>query len=217
MGIRAKLFKELALFSKEHLNPRDCFVCVYGSYASNDFTKESDLDILFAIENNSVVDFKKIRNFVVNLHIGNNLKIDEEVPYENKLVVSYKDIADAVNLKPFAKKGSKYLIHPITEDKKFLASREVRLRIILNAFTSPNRYIYGNRTKYIAFKQKAEKAILQLSQGLTRKTNLTRKEVLDILLTGAQGEVGQAHLGYKKERIKVVKYLKELILRNSIS
>lgn len=217
MNIKLKLFQELTLFSKKYIRFRDYFVCVYGSYASNTFSKTSDLDILIATEKFNIADFKKIRDFVVNLHIKNNLKIDEEVPYRNKLVVSYKDIRDAINLKPFIKKGSKYLIPPITEDKKFLASREVHLRIILNAFTSPNQYIYGNKTKYIIFKQKAEKAILRLARGLIKKNNPTSQEILNALLTGAHGEEGQAHLGYKKERKKVIKYLKELISRNGIS
>lgn len=217
MGIKLKLFKELVLFSKKRFGSRDCFVCVCGSYVSNDSTKDSDLDLLFAFKKYDTADFKKIRDFVVDLHIRNNLKIDEEVPYETKLVVSYKDIRDAVGLKAFVKKGSKYLIHPITYDKEFLASRELRLRIILNALTTPNIYIYGNKEKYVTFRKKAEKAILRLARGLTNKTNLTHKEIFDILMIGAQGEEEQAHLGYKKERIKVVKYLKEIISRNSIS
>jgi len=217
MGCELKLFKELELFSKEYMGSRDCFVCACGSYASKDFTKDSDLDLLFAFKEYNLADFKKVRDFVVDLHIRNNLKLDEEVPYETKLVVSYKDIEDAINLKSFIKNGSKYLIPPIIYDKGFLASRELRMRMILNALTTPNLYIYGDKEKYMIFRQEAEKAILRLAQGLATKNDVTNKEIFDILTVGSHGEEGQAHLGYKKERKKVIKYLKEIIFRNSIS
>lgn len=216
MNIKSKLFRELELFFKKNFKSRDYFVCVYGSYASNDFTKNSDLDLFIATENHNTVDFDKVRDFVVDLHVRNNLKINEEVPYTNKLVMSYKDLVDAISLKAFIKNGSKYLIPPVTEDKKFLGSRAVRLRIILNALTSPHQYICGNKKKYTASKQKAETAIMLLACGLTKKNNLTQDKILEVLLRGAHGEEGGVYLGYRPKRVRVVRYLKELISRNSI-
>ena len=153
---------------------------------------------------------------MVDLSTKNGLKINEEVPYENKLIVSYKDVLDALNLKAFIKIGSKYSVPTVTADKEFLGSREVRLRIILNALTSPNQYICGNKEKYVLYKQKAEKALLKLARGLTEKTDLTEDEILNIILTGAHGEESGKYLGYRNHRLKVVKYLKDLISRNSI-
>ena len=216
MNIRTKLFQELTLFCKEYFKTCDYFVCVYGSYASSDFTKDSDLDLFIATAKPSSVDFKTIRDFVVNLHIQNHLKIDEEVPYINKLIMSYNDVADAVRLKAFIKKGQKYLIPPVTDDKDFLMSREVRLRIILNALTSPHEYICGNQNEYSKSKQKAEKAIIRLAYGLTPKTNLNEGEILQILLRGPKGEESGTYLGYRNQRVKVIKYLKDLISRNNI-
>lgn len=211
MGSGLKIFKELASFSEENFDSRDCFFCVCGSYASKDFTKDSDLDLLFAFKEYSSFDFKKIHKFVVDLHIRNNLKIDEEVPYKTKLLVSYKDVTDAINLKAFFKNGQKYSVPPITYDKQFLKSRELRLRIILSALTTPNICIYGNKDKYTTFREKAEKAILRLARGLTNKTNITSKEIFNVLMVGPHGEEGQAYLGYKKERKKVIKHLKKII------
>jgi predicted nucleotidyltransferase len=171
MNIRTKLFQELTLFCKEYLKGRDYFVCVYGSYASSDFTKDSDLDLFIATEGHDMVDFKTIRDFVVNLHIQNNLKINEEVPYINKLIVSYGDVTDAIKLKAFIKRGQKYFIPPVTDNKDFLMSREVRLRIILNALTSPHECICGNKKEYTKSKQKAEKAVLKLAHSLVSKAN----------------------------------------------
>ena len=214
MTIRLKILRELRIFCKEYFKNCDYFVLVYGSYASNDFTEESDLDLFIAIDKKDLTDFKKVSNFIVNLHTRNNLTINEEVPYENKLIVSYDDAIDAIDLKAFIKNGSKYIIPPVTADKEFLASKEVRFRIILNALTSPNQFICGNKNKYNLLKQKAEKAIIKLAYGLAKKSELTQEEILNIILIGASGEKSGDYLGYRNHRPKVIKYLKKLILHN---
>ncbi|MFC1651997.1 nucleotidyltransferase domain-containing protein [Patescibacteria group bacterium] len=214
MDIKSKLFEELTLFCNKNLDSKKCFVCVCGSYASDNFTKDSDLDLLFAVKKYDVTEFKKIHDFVVNLHLSNDLKIDEEVPYETKLVITYEDIENAVDLEPFVKKSSGYIINPITYNKEFLASQELRLRIILNALTTPNIYIYGDKKKYVDFIQRADKAIIRLARGLTSERNPSEDEILRVLLNGKHGEEGQAHLGYKKDRNKVIEHLKSIIAHN---
>lgn len=214
MNIRAKIFRELRIFCKEYFKTRDYFVLVYGSYASNDFTDKSDLDLFIATDKHNLTDFKKVCDFVVDLHTINDLKINEEVPYENKLIVSYQDATDALDLRAFIKKGSKYIIPPVTADKGFLASKEVRFRIILNALTSPNQFICGNKNKYNLLKQKAEKKIIKLAYGLTEKNKITQEEIISILLRGANGEKSGDYLGYRDQRPKVIKYLKKLISHN---
>jgi predicted nucleotidyltransferase len=214
MSIRIKLFRELKIFCKEYFKTRDYFVLVYGSYASNDFAEKSDLDLFIATDEHDMNDFKKVRDFVVDLHTRNNLKINEEVPYKNKLIVSYEDAADALNLKAFIRKGARYIIPPVTADEEFLASKEVRFRIILNALTSPNLFICGNRNKYNSFKSEAERAIIKLAYGVIGSEKLTQEEILNILLKGVNGEEGGDYLGYRPRRRKVVKYLKKLISIN---
>jgi len=214
MNIKAKIFCELKVFCKNYFKNRDYFALVYGSYASDDFTEKSDLDFFIATDKHDVADFIKVRDFIVDLHNSNGLKINEEVPYENKLIVSYEDAVDALNLKAFIKKEVKYVIPPVTADEEFLASKEVRFRIILNALTSPNRFICGNRNKYNSFKNEAEKAIIKLAYGITVAEKPTKEEILNVLLIGLNGEESGDYLGYRKHRPKVIKYLKKLISTN---
>lgn len=213
MNIKRKLYKELLDFAKNTISLDDYFVCVYGSYVTGCFGKDSDLDILIATKSYSKENFKEIRNFVVSLHKRNNLKIDEEVPYENKLVVLYKDFKSAINLDAFKNNGVKaqYVIPPIKTDPVFLKSKEVRLRLILNALTSPHFFIYGNKLKYELFKKEFEKAIVKLGYKLTRKEKPTADDIKKALFTGEHGECGQAHLGYKEQRSGVVVHLRKLI------
>ena len=214
MDIRSKIFCDLSSFCEGYFKGRDYFACIYGSYASKDFTNQSDLDLFIATNEYNGADFEKVRDFVVDLHTKNGLKINEELPYRNKLIVLYKDIIDATNLEPFLKSGSKYLVPPIEDNREYLASREVRLRMILNALTSPNECICGNREEYETFKHKAEKALIHLACGLIEKDHPTRDDILHILLKGTHGEESGVYLGYRNKRVSVVEYLKDLISRN---
>lgn len=104
MDIKKKLFQQLILFADEHLSHLNHFMCVYGSYASESYNDKSDVDLFVAAEKHDIIDSIKICNFIINLHMCNNLVFDNEVPYENKLFVSYEDIEAAINLKSFVKK-----------------------------------------------------------------------------------------------------------------
>lgn len=207
-----KLYKKFAL-SVDRLNLDDYFLCVYGSYASNNANPESDLDIFVATKSFSIKDFGKLRDSVIALHVQNNLKLDQEVPYENKLLIPYEDVYDALVLSPFVKEGSKYVVPPVKKDPDFLASRNVRLRLVLNALTTPHKYICGNKAKYTEFKEMAEKAIVQLATGLIGSENADVDEILTALLFGPDGEEGEMYLGYKKERPWIVEYLREIVTR----
>jgi predicted nucleotidyltransferase len=212
-----KISKKIKLFSETYFKKRDYFICIYGSFATNDENKDSDLDIIFALNDYTKNDFSIIKSFIIEIHKEFNLKIDEEVPYENKLLGLYDDIKSAINLEPFLKMGlkSKYIVPLIKGDVKFLKSKEVRLRLFLNILTSPHIFVCGNKSKYEMFRKKAEQAIVKLARELTGKNCPNNNDIIDTLLTGQYGESGQAHLGYKIDRKEVVAYLEELVKRNT--
>lgn len=207
MDIRQKLFDELASFSEKSFGQRDHFVCVYGSYASGHHTETSDMDVFIALEDNNAADLEKAKDFLIDLHERYGLCLDDEVPYENKLVVSYEDVRRAVELRPFLKDGTRYVVPAVKKEKDFLASPEVRWRLILNALTSPHERVYGNEEVYEVFKTEAEGSVVRLARGLTRSENPTRRELLEALLSGDHEEEGEMYLGYKRERDAVVRHL----------
>ncbi len=215
MNIKTSIFREITSFSKEHLRHLDHFILVYGSYASGHYCDTSDIDVFIIVEKYNSKDFTRSLNFLTDLHDRYNLKIDNEVPYVNKLIVSYKDVMRAIALDPFIYKEEKYYIPPIRKSKKFLSSQEIRWRLILNALTSPHLFIYGNKKKYLSFKNDMEKSIVRLALGLVGTQKPTINNLIKILLTSTHGERGEMYLGYKKERKEVVEYLKNLIERNS--
>jgi predicted nucleotidyltransferase len=193
------------------LGKTDLFVCVYGSYATNSHTPESDIDIFVAVKDRSMVDFEDLHNFVLSLHSKYNLRLDFEVPFRNKLLVSYDDINNANELRAFVQKGSSYLIPSIQKNPEFLASDEIRWRLILNALTSPHLCLSGNHDHYRLFKKDAEEAIFKLAQHLVSTQEPSLEDLLDVLLFKDDGAEGEMFLGYKRERPPVIEYLKSLI------
>lgn len=211
MDIRQKLFNELTSFSEESFGRRDHFVCVYGSYASGHHTEKSDMDVFVAVESHDATDLEKTKDFLIDLHERYGLCLDDEVPYENKLVVSYNDVRKAIDLHSFIKNGTHYVVPNVEKEPGFLASPEVRWRLILNALTSPHECVSGNEQAYVAFRIGAEKSVIRLARGLARHEHPTRRELLEALLSGDHDEEGEMYLGYKRERDAVVRHLENII------
>jgi len=214
MNTKQKLLQEVSFFSEKCFAPRNHFVCVYGSYMSGHHTEKSDMDMFIAIETRDEEDFKKVRDFLVDLHIRYGLNLDDEVPYENKILVSYTDIQRAIALDSFIKNGERYRVPLVKKDKGFLSSLEIRWRLILNALTSPHECIYGNKELYTMFKNGAEESIVRLARGIIRNSRPTPRELLRVLMFGANGEEGEMYLGYKKEHSAVIEYLENIIKRH---
>lgn len=186
--------------------------CIYGSYAIGTNNEKSDVDLFIA---SSVVDktkFELINKFVVNYHQKNNLLLDEEVPYENKLFVEYKDVIEAVNLKGFILKNGSVTVPKIEKTKEFLTSKPVRLRLIFNALTTPHIFFGKNRRKYLINRQIAEKKLCFLSNNLLNQQPYINNTPLEILLNGPNGTEGEMYLGYKKCP-EVIGYLASILNR----
>lgn len=212
MNTKAKIFKEITDFASENFSG-DYFVCVYGSYATEDYTEVSDVDMFVAMKDYSSLDFDKTKDFLIDLHVRHNLNLDDEVPYENKIIVTYEDMMYATSLRPFIKTHIGYEVPTVEKHKDFLSSPEIRWRLLLNALTSPNEYVYGNKEIYEKFRKDAERAVVKLAVGISPYNKPTIDDLFEALTTGSGGEEGELYLGYKKDRESVIVHLKELISR----
>lgn len=194
----------------------DYFGCIYGSYAIGTNNQSSDVDLFIASSHTDKTAFKKIKNFVVSFHQKNNLCLDEEVPYENKLYVSYRDVADALDLKGFEKMNNKIIVPKIEKTKIFLASRPVRLRLIFNALTTPHIFFGKNKSGYQKYIKDAEASLRYLSRNLLKSASSTFEDQLAVLLNGPEGTDGEMYLGYKKNP-KVINYITQILREDNES
>lgn len=215
MKVKRILFEELDYFFSNYFKNRKYFVCIYGSYANGHYNKDSDVDLFIASGNFSNLDLESIREFVTDFHKKHNLSLDNEVPYEVKLLIKYKELTDAVNLKGFKScKNGTIIIPKVEKNKDFLESYEVKLRLALNALTSPHIMFGNDRKTYEQIKSKAENAICRLAINLAGgNTSITKSRLLSVLLGGQHNEEGELYLGYKNYNT-VASYLSELLERN---
>lgn len=176
---------------------RSFFACIYGSYANGKKNEDSDIDILIATSYYSQEDLAIFKEMILEFHKTHKLKIDNEVPYENKLLINYKDFDDATNLKGFIKKGNTIVIPAVVKGEEFLGSREVKLRLALNALTSPHIMFGNDPDMYAKLKENAEKNITKLSISKQNSNTYGVADLVNTLLTGDNGEEGELYLGYK--------------------
>lgn len=214
MKMRKAYFKELDYFFSNYFVDRDYFICIYGSYVNGHADENSDVDLLVASTDFTKRDLDNIKKFVISFHKKHNLSLDNEVPYDVKLLITYRELNDAINLKGFKyDKNGDLEIPKVEKNKDFLESYEVKLRLALNALTSPHIMLGNDNKSYERIKARAEKAIYKLANDLVgNKPNKTNEAILNVLLYGQDTEEGEMYLGYKNYP-SVVSYLSKFIDR----
>lgn len=175
------------------------FAIIYGSYASGTSSRFSDIDIMFLCKKKPA-NINPFVNFVTELHSYFSHEIDEEVPFSNKLVVSYEEACTATTLKQFSVAGNEVTIPPIEKETEFLRSKDIRYRLIFNALTSPNIFIGGDAETYRQVRTKSSQALALLATSLCRKKVFSAKDLITSLLYGKNGEEGELYLGYKNNQ-----------------
>jgi len=196
---KENLVHDLDSFSEDHFDGRPFFGCVYGSYPCETAQTNSDLDVFFATPDITPNDIRALTRFIVQYHIEHDLMQDEEVPYDNKLVVSYDDMLQAVQLKGLSEENGRIVIPPIVKEASFLASLSVRYRLLFNALTSPHEFFGNDYEAYMAFKTVAENQLMRLALSLHDSSDeMTIKSLVEVLFRNRHGDEGEMFLGYKR-------------------
>lgn len=196
MAFTVKIYNPIAHFLEENLERENFFCCVYGSYPLNRANLNSDIDLFIATSDSQKEKFNTIKNFILKVHNINDMKQDHEVPYENKLLVTYNDVRNAVTLNPFKRKDELY-VPEIRKEPDFLSSTHIRERLLFNALSGPNDCIAGNYTKYLEFREMAEESLYKLACSLSSKNKPIVDDLVNVLLYSPSGEEGEMYLGYK--------------------
>lgn len=194
-----KILNEISVALQEHFEENNFFSCVYGSYINGDYDHNSDIDLFVAVKSPSKKDFIFIKKLIVDIHKKYKLSLDAEVPYENKLIISYLGVNEAVYLGGFDINKNGFLKIPkIIKTKEFLSSIQIKHRLIFNALTSPHIFLCGDRKKYLFYKNIAEKNIFLLSLLLNNNKSFVLNDILDKLFESKDGYSGEMYLGYKR-------------------
>lgn len=189
----------------------DITMILYGSTVFG--VKTSDLDVCFVREEQlSQEQFQQLKYITRDFHLKNNLRIDEEVPYENKLVYTKNFIEDTLINLPFPYINEKLIIQPIIKSKEYLASKEMSKRLLLNILTVKNEVLCGDKELIKNYGYRAWEEIIRVVISYSEQTNFSVEELLKYLyvnpFTGAEGEL---YLGYKKNLKEKEIYLQEKV------
>ncbi|HVS58584.1 MAG TPA: hypothetical protein VHD60_02470 [Candidatus Saccharimonadales bacterium] len=194
----------------------EAFVCIYGSSVYGTPDSQADVDLLCAVPDTHVegIDVEALGAFIHDTHVRYGHYVDQEVPYANKLVYSFSDLRDAVTLQAFERdtRGSVF-VPEIQKTSDFLSSRPIKLRLGLNALTTPNILIC--KEDYVAkcYLALAGMSITAVGVSLSEKECCDANDVIAAICVSKTEASGEMFLGYKLEHASVHQYLQTTIKR----
>ncbi|MCL1972441.1 MAG: aminotransferase class I/II-fold pyridoxal phosphate-dependent enzyme [Endomicrobia bacterium] len=188
---------------------KDPYLVLYGSAVHGKIT--SDFDICLFLHTYSKEDVQLLKKIIVDFHKDNSLKLEYEVPYENKIIYSFKDILNVIDFSPFDIVGDNIVIKKIEKSQDFLKSLHIKLRLLFFVLTSDSLLILGNNDIFNMYKSLAFKTLVKTIFAYTYNFPITQETFLQYLLkdpyTSRRAEM---YIGYKN-RLPLIKYLKSSI------
>lgn len=192
----------------------DMILVLYGSSVYG--VDSSDLDICFFSDKDITIErLEKLKYMTRLFHIQNNLKIDEEVPYDNKLIYTKEMVDETFRKPPFPYIDNKFMINPIEKSEEYLSSTEMSKRLLLNILTTRYNVLFGNAKKIEKYSEKAWDTIIRVILSYAEENELTIHELMKLLFedpyTHATGEL---YLGYKDNLKEKSEYLENSLSEN---
>ena len=190
-----------------HWNP---IIIFYGSNIYNE--SSSDLDICFVFSKEIPAEVKQqIIERTKDFQKERMLCLDEEIPFENKLIYSFCEIEDIYVHSPF-REGDRYKLDTIVKSEEFLSSKLMKQRLFINILTTDHRVI-NDKNKYISsLELRAWNEILLMLKNVFGTDLSNLEQVLDHLYVNPSTFMGgEMHLGYKLGNPKKRKYLRRRV------
>lgn len=173
----------------------------YGSHPAGTASATSDLDLVFLGPDPLPTDQSgELVDAVRRLHHEHEFDLDDEVDYQVKLYATFDDVDDATSLRCFPHDGhGKLTVPPVIVAPWFLNSDTFRLRLLLNALTSPHTFLGGDIDRYASHRRDAERAVALLAMTLHDDSNtiIDVPTAAQLLTQHADGTRGEDFLGYQ--------------------
>lgn len=178
-----------------HNSQESFFVMIYGSYAYRFVKPTSDLDIVFFTNNYSIQRRDRIIAFIKQLHIRYGMKLDNEIPYERKILIPYEFLLKACQGDGIIKDG-RWNIPKIEKNKKYLSSNELLLRFFIGVMVNPNILVAGNTTLYNVYRDIATKNLIRAVIYLNKRLQVSSVSLAEDFCLSTRGEFGDYYLGF---------------------
>lgn len=181
-------------------------ILAYGSNCYGENT--SDLDVCIIL-NDDFNLYKEIIDDTINFSRYYGIKVDEEIPHENKLIYTYSQVKNIFQRPIFINNNGEFFIKDIEKTTEFLNSETMRKRLLLNIFTTEHNILCGEKD-FVKYWENRAWFIMLDTIYHTYKLPLTAtdEEVLNLMYKNPfTGNEGEMYLGYKKNDKRKHNYL----------
>lgn len=193
---------------KKEFKGKEFITVLYGSAA--DGTVDSDFDVCTFFHDYTKDDAEKIGKITLDFHKDNNMKIDNEVPFESKTIYSFFDIEKMFLKPPFPIYRNKFYIPQIEKNNDFLASYDVKIRLLLFVLTANSIVISGNERTFNDYRERAWETLIRVVYSYIGNEYLSVEQFIkNISANPLRNEKGKDYLGYREEKKIQHEYLIE--------
>jgi predicted nucleotidyltransferase len=213
MHLPSTISNEITGYLSEHLekHPTD-YACVYGSSVYSPDKSTSDVDVFVVTRDDANFEVNKFADFIEDLHLRHGRKLDAEVPYDNKVHYTEREINSAIQFGGFLVIGRRIVVPPVRKEPGFLKSKEIKARLALNGLTTPHAAIGNDFTKYHRSRELAGEAATLLAINLSKADEFSVGDLQEALTASQEsGASGEMFLGYKTEYPLVSEYLQGVL------
>lgn len=175
-------------------------VIVYGSHAQGNARTNSDLDVLFiGTPNPGAVEY--LTQELIRFSKKYGLDLDEEVPYSNKILCDWRELAFAATCRTFRNhSGRRTRLTPVDRRPQFLRSKTMRERLFINVLTQRTVSISDVEQLLLECQVSARRNIVRAAIDTLEADEIpvTEASIVDILI-GVNGLSGKDHLGFEDD------------------
>ncbi len=198
--------EEIGNFYNSEFGEDLLFVIIYGSWAFGMNENCSDIDVVGVCSKHNSKQLENTISFIKTIHKKYNLALDEEVPYDRKVLVTGKFCENAINGKGFIKED-KIIIQPVVKNFEFLSSEKMAMRLFLNAITTKNIFCTGNYQVYSSIRHSALINCVRIFYSTWETNRLSVNDFVKNLISW-RNKSGQEYLGFEDD-IRVKSYLND--------
>ena len=184
----------------------DPTIITYGSNVLGD--KKADLDVCIIVKNSKNY-VKEIVGKSKSFFEKEGLMLDQEIPYENKLVYSYEEVDEILSDNIFINELGEFCVLDIIKSKEFLSSQHMHERLLLNILTTLHKVVMGDELYVSLCEKRAWEIIIEAVTyyfGLPYDTK--PEKYMNILHKNPKTQSeGEWYLGYKSDAGMKDRYL----------
>ncbi|MBN9737717.1 hypothetical protein PP1_022150 [Pseudonocardia sp. P1] len=134
---------------------------------------------------------------VTVLHHEHGLLLDTEVDHIKKIHATVRDVDSATSLRCFPLQANGEVDLPaVVPQSWFLNSDTFRLRLLLNALTTPHVFLDGDIGRFDQDRRAAERAVALLAMAASRSVSPSTRVLMRVLCVRSDGSAGEDFLGY---------------------